>query len=72
MRFHFTLVCPGCNKATDHVRENDRNPRLKCGTCLMERGEMLEYKVVKVVVECPHCRFGFPPSLIRQHIAEKH
>ena len=23
-------------------------------------------------VQCPHCRFGFAPSAIKQHIAEKH
>lgn len=23
-------------------------------------------------VECPHCRFGFAPWVIRQHVREKH
>ena len=38
-----------------------------------------EYRVIKSSrvrdtnsVECPHCRWGFHPSVIAQHIAEKH
>jgi len=55
MRYRFDLVCPVCNKERQwHVvvvppdigRPN--NPRLKCGDCLFDRAEVIEFKVVKL------------------------
>lgn len=41
---------------------------------LMEQGRALLAPVVTPggSVECPHCHWGFAPSVIDQHIREKH
>jgi hypothetical protein len=47
-RYRFHMVCPGCGKASETVKDDRSNPRLSCGDCLMDRVEMVEMKVVKV------------------------
>lgn len=50
--YRFNLVCPACGQTSETVA--DRRvppPRVNCGECLMERVDIVEYKVVRVDVE---------------------
>lgn len=49
MKFKFTLVCPACGKISEHVGDKRvPSPAVNCGDCLMDRVEVVEFKVVKV------------------------
>jgi hypothetical protein len=47
--YRFDLVCPCCGKRSE-TTSNDRipSPRVKCGDCLMDRCEVVEFKVLTV------------------------
>jgi hypothetical protein len=48
-KFHFILVCPNCSKVSEHVSDKRvPSPKVNCGECLMDRVEVVEFKVVKV------------------------
>jgi hypothetical protein len=48
------MVCPGCGKQTEHIA--DEPPRINCGDCLMDRIEVVEFKVVTVrELGCESC-----------------
>lgn len=48
------------------LRRTATNPGFEC--MFIEEGRVQKTDSV----QCPHCRLGFFPSVIKQHIAEKH
>ncbi len=49
MTYRFDLVCPGCGKQSETTADHRiPQPRVNCGDCLMDRVEVVEFKVVKV------------------------
>ena len=47
--FHFHLVCPGCGKKAESLTgKRVPPPNIKCGDCLMDKTEVVEFKVVSV------------------------
>lgn len=40
----YTLRCPGCNRVSQHVAE--KAPEVQCGDCLMDRTEVVTFRVV--------------------------
>lgn len=57
------------NAASDYcifLRRTATNPGFEC--MFIEEGRTQK----SGSVQCPHCRWGFAPSVLKQHIAEKH
>lgn len=54
MFYRFHLVCPQCGKQSETTAERKiPPPRLSCGDCLIERVEVVEFKIVRVDVVEP-------------------
>lgn len=47
--FRFSLICPRCDKQSETTATASvPAPRVNCGDCLMDRCEVVEFKVVAV------------------------
>lgn len=49
MHYHFELLCPCCGKRSETTAPTRiPGPHVKCGDCLLERVEIVEFKVLSV------------------------
>ena len=53
MTYTFDLVCPRCGKESQTVTEKKAPPPVvNCGDCLMNDVEVVEFKIVRVMITC--------------------